>query len=240
MLSTFPKPHHATATSPDSTPACSRLSASCRCAHRYTHRQPTVTRTVRLPVCDLPFRLPLQTECLVPGTHSIELRDKWGDGWHGGYVELLQDGARIGSQLSLSGAYSLSTFDVVNPPPPPPPPPCQSWCSRNANTWAVKCTYATQCAGCAECYISPPPPPPPPPSPQPPCQSWCAGNTKDWATKCGYASSCSGCGECFISPSPPPPPPCKAWCAGNAKPWATKCGYESSCAGCPECGTDRR
>ena len=53
------------------------------------------------------------------------------------------------------------------PPPTPPPPPCMTWCASNANSWSVKCGYATSCAGCAECYVPSPPPPPAPPTPPP-------------------------------------------------------------------------
>eukprot|EP00966_Prymnesium_polylepis_P261149 6032205-Prymnesium_polylepis.1 len=50
--------------------------------------------------------------------------------------------------------------------PPPAPPPCVYWCERNTNVWAVKCSY-TSCAGCAACFLPPPPVGPSPPTAPP-------------------------------------------------------------------------
>eukprot|EP00966_Prymnesium_polylepis_P300714 6949448-Prymnesium_polylepis.1 len=100
------------------------------------------------------------------------------------------------------------------PPPSPPPPrlplpplspplPCAGWCPLNTKPWAELCTFSN-CGGCLECYIMPPPPAlpplqPPPPSPMappPPCAKWCPSATQSWAQKCTFAN-CAGCAQCY-------------------------------------------
>jgi len=104
-----------------------------------------------------------------------------------------------------------------SPPPPSAPPPCKDSCYTKKGmkkTWEQKCvtaqSWVEKCAGCDECYISPPPPAsplppssPPPPSAPPPCKGSCytkTGMKKTWEQKCVTAQSwvekCAGCDEC--------------------------------------------
>jgi len=75
------------------------------------------------------------------------------------------DGSRIGCAILGASAPPPSPPSPPAAPPPLLPPNCQTWCATSDTEWSHKCRY--RCAGCSQCFFSPPPPlaPPVPPPP---------------------------------------------------------------------------
>ena len=65
-----------------------------------------------------PFAYNLSIECFLqgaplPGSYRIEGQDSWGDGWNGGSIDVLVDGANIGNFTFTSGGSGASGTYVV-------------------------------------------------------------------------------------------------------------------------------
>ena len=74
--------------------------------------------------CDANYATCTQDVCLSAGTHTIELRDTYGDGWAGATVAIKRGGGRVVlAPRTLNFGRSLTILFEIGPYTPQPPAP---------------------------------------------------------------------------------------------------------------------
>ena len=63
--------------------------------------------------------------CLPSGIHKLTCKDDWGDGWNGGYIEIL--GQRYCD--NFNSLLHEEEIQIGTPPSPPTPPPSAMYSS---------------------------------------------------------------------------------------------------------------